>query len=1112
MMISWNIRGLNKVGKTIEISSRLKSLNPTTIVLLETRVRKNKALTVRNKLNLNMKYLDNYDKHENGRIWFIWDDSKVMIKHICSTSQLIHCGVYNPNGDFLHWCTAIYALNHLDDRRKLWKDIEDLRVQQADPWCLLGDFNNVLKAEDRIGGRDVTESEYVDLREMMSRVGLYEMDTCGDFFTWTNKQADNTIYSRIDRFLGNLNWLQMHIDSTLKILAPSISDHALMFLSCKDQSSRLRGRFKYRNSLARLNGFHDEVKKNWNLGVHGNPMYKLWTKLSRLQSVLKNLSSPLNGLREKIDEARRNLQQAHEDLCRDRFNVDNINRVKDRTSELLQLNELEDSDLRQKAKINWIRQGDGNNSYFHATIKGRYKHNAIRSLIKEDGSCITSHEDIEEEVLKFYSALLGSSESNLAGLNIPAIRNGNTLNQFQRDMLIGPVSNAEIDTAIKGMDVNKTPGIDGYGVGFFKDAWSIVGSDVREAILDFFLRNRLHKGFNSSVVALIPKHKEAKMIKDFRPISCCSTVYKIISKVLTNRLSKVIDTLVGKNQAAFVPGQQLHDHVLLAFELLRGYERKHGTPKCMLQIDIQKAYDTVHWDALEHILRELGFPDQFIKWIMIAVRSVTYVFNINGRFTRRLEARRGIRQGDPISPLLFILVMEYLNRILSQLDKIPNFNYHSKCEKMKITNLCFADDLLLFSRGDIGSVQIMLDKFNTFLRSMGLHVNPSKCNIYCGSVDINVKEQLLLISGFKEGKMPFRYLGIPLSSKKLNIKHYQVLIDKIVGRITHWSAGLLSYAGRVQLIQSVIFATINFWMQCLPLPKFVIMRINAICRSFLWIGNSNISRKSPIAWEKVCSPKINGGLNIINLAIWNKISILKLLWNVCNKSDNLWIKWLHTYYIRGQSIWSMVLKKSHSWIMSSMMKLRPLLLQYQSRMQDVFKMKKIYLALFEESEKMSWRTLMCNNLARPRALFCLWQACHFRLASKDRLIKFGLNVDANCAFCSSMESHEHLFFGCIELKTIWTAVLNWLQIIHMPSTWSEELNWITRKCKGKGWRAMLLKCAFTETIYHIWAYRNHRVFGGNVNNRKVEDSIINTIIYRVWDRKRYRRYIAELMT
>lgn len=204
--------------------------------------------------------------------------------------------------------------------------------------------------------------------------------------------------------------------------------------------------------------------------------------------------------------------------------------------------------------------------------------------------------------------------------------------------------------------------------------------------------------------------------------------------------------------------------------------------------------------------------------------------------------------------------------------------------------------------------------------------------------------------------------------------------------------------------------------------------------------------------------------------------------------------------------------QNHAHVEACMMKLRPLLLQYQSRMQDVFKMKKIYLALFEESEKMSWRTLMCNNLARPRALFCLWQACHFRLASKDRLIKFGLNVDANCAFCSSMESHEHLFFGCIELKTIWTAVLNWLQIIHMPSTWSEELNWITRKCKGKGWRAMLLKCAFTETIYHIWAYRNHRVFGGNVNNRKVEDSIINTIIYRVWDRKRYRRYIAELMT
>lgn len=180
--------------------------------------------------------------------------------------------------------------------------------------------------------------------------------------------------------------------------------------------------------------------------------------------------------------------------------------------------------------------------------------------------------------------------------------------------------------------------------------------------------------------------------------------------------------------------------------------------------------------------------------------------------------------------------------------------------------------------------------------------------------------------------MPFRYLGIPLSSKKLNIKHYQVLIDKIVSRITHWSAFLLSYAGRVQLIKSVIFATVNFWMQCLPLPKAVVLKINAICRSFLWTGDKMISRKSPIAWERVCSPKSNGGLSIINLSVWNRVSILKLLWNVCHKSDCLWIKWLHTYYIKNHCVWNVPAKESHSWILKNMLKLRPIYQQFQHLM------------------------------------------------------------------------------------------------------------------------------------------------------------------------------------
>lgn len=125
-------------------------------------------------------------------------------------------------------------MNQLADRRCLWRDISKLNTQQQqhEPWCLIGDFNNVLQAKDRIGGRDVTEAEYIDFKGMMERVGLFEMDSCGEYFTWSNKQTDNTICSRIDRCICNLSWHQLHADSTLMVMPPSVSDHAMLYLKC----------------------------------------------------------------------------------------------------------------------------------------------------------------------------------------------------------------------------------------------------------------------------------------------------------------------------------------------------------------------------------------------------------------------------------------------------------------------------------------------------------------------------------------------------------------------------------------------------------------------------------------------------------------------------------------------------------------------------------------------------------------------------------------------------------------------------------------------------------------------------------------------------------------
>lgn len=173
--------------------------------------------------------------------------------------------------------------------------------------------------------------------------------------------------------------------------------------------------------------------------------------------------------------------------------------------------------------------------------------------------------------------------------------------------------------------------------------------DTLETFRSFFEDGKFDSRLNITFVTLITKHDQACNIRDFRPISCCTTVYKVISKVMANRMSKVLGSIISRNQAAFVPGQKIHDHVLISYEIIRGCNWKDGMSGCIIQMDIRKAYDSMDWMAMKS-LAEIGFPRRFIGWIMQVVTLMTYQFNLNGRNTKSMKAARGLRQGDPIPP------------------------------------------------------------------------------------------------------------------------------------------------------------------------------------------------------------------------------------------------------------------------------------------------------------------------------------------------------------------------------------------------------------------------------------------------------------------------------
>ncbi|XP_073029391.1 uncharacterized protein [Primulina eburnea] len=237
-------------------------------------------------------------------------------------------------------------------------------------------------------------------------------------------------------------------------------------------------------------------------------------------------------------------------------------------------------------------------------------------------------------------------------------------------------------------------------------------------MIEFFSSGRLLRQWNHSVIALVPKKTAASIVHEYRPISCCTVFYKLISKILVDRLRGLLGDIVNEAQAAFVQGHSIVDYIHSAQELMRKYARKRGSPRCILQVDIHKAYDTVDWDFLHEVLNSLNFPPRFIQWIIECVATTSYSIAINGHYHGKFDGKRGLRQGDPLSPLLFSLCLEVLSRSLKRMSASPEFVFHPKCGNLRITHLAYADDDVNLSR------QLRASEFSVFVDSLA-----SKCVI-----------------------------------------------------------------------------------------------------------------------------------------------------------------------------------------------------------------------------------------------------------------------------------------------------------------------------------------------------------------------------------------------
>ncbi|XP_019265436.1 PREDICTED: uncharacterized protein LOC109242998 [Nicotiana attenuata] len=695
---------------------------------------------------------------------------------------------------------------------------------------------------------------------------------------------------------------------------------------------------------------------------------------------------------------------------------------------------------------------------------------AVENVWRQDLQGYTMYAIYPAGVYTIFQELLGEAAPVMPGIDVNIVRDGPCLSMAQQQQMLRPVTEEEITRVVQELPNDKAPGIDGYPAEFFKENWEVIGEDVIKVVIQFFETRKLLREINCTTVTLIPKVTNPNYVKEFRPIACCSTMYKIIAKLLTTRLKSVVDYLVGPSQSAFIEGRNILENVILAHELIKGYNQKKVSPRCTVKVDIRKAYDSVDWNFLRALMLEFGILGKMVKLIMECVSTVSYSLLINEGLTPKFQAKKGLRQGDPMSPYLFILVMEYLNRSLKQLKSNSDFNYHPKCARLGIVHICFADDLLMCCRADKVSIELIMTQFEKFSTASGLQANMEKSSFYVAGISNQHKQKILEKLKFTNGEIPFKYLGVPLSSKKPTISQCMPLVDRIAGRARCWTTRFLSYAGRVQLIKSVLFEMQTYWAQVFMIPKKVHDMVTEICRNFLWHG-SNEGKKAPISWDTICKPKAAGGLNIINFSMWNRAAIGKLLWVIAQKKDKLWVMWIHNHYIKKKEMENMETPKEASWVVRKIFEARKRLNTGIQELelyviQGKYTISKAYHSFMPQYPKVTWKTLYMTRGMIPRHQFILWMAMHRRLATVDRLIRWGIPVPAECVLCMTdeEETHDHLFFECSYSKFIWKQLLSLFGNDRQVGGWQEEIEWMATKTKSRNTKWKILGNAFAATF------------------------------------------------
>lgn len=828
----------------------------------------------------------------SGGLALSWKDT-VQIEILFSSANVIDTKIeFNGKTFFVSY---IYGAPNREDRPKFWESLSEIGAQRSAPWLLTGDFNDLLDNSEKVGGPLRWEGSFLSFRNFVSLNGLWDLQFSGNSLSWRGTRYTHFIQSRLDRAMANIEWMEMFPAARSEYLRFEGSDHRPMLTHFDQHLKKKKGLFRYDRRLSEKPEVRTLVETTWNSSSTDSVL----TKISQIR---RNL---IEWAKVQTAAAKEHIL-SHQVLLEQELSTANPN-----TARIGELNAIltkayaEDEEFwRQRSRIQWLNGGDRNSSFFHAVTRERRACNKFSIIENEAGQGFFEENQIVQTFVQFYQQLFTSGNTDARSVVEEAL--SPKVTAAMNEKLIKIPDMEEIRAAVFSIHPGKAPGPDGFSAGFYQTFWDVIGTDIFRDVKSFFETGRMNPRQNETHLRLIPKTKGAKKVSDYRPIALCNTHYKIIAKILSRRLQPLLHSLISPSQSAFVPGRAISDNVLITHEILH-YLRKSGARKRVtmaVKTDMSKAYDRIEWSFLREVLSRLGFHDTIISWLMECVSSVSYSFLINGGPQGAVKPSRGLRQGDPLSPYLFILCTEVLSGLCRQAQEkgtLPGVKVGRHCPP--INHLLFADDTMFFGKSNAASCSALLSILQKYEMASGQCINRGKSAITFSSktspeCKTRVKAELNINQEGGIGK----YLGLPehFGRKKRDI--FSSIIDRIRQKAQGWTARYLSGAGKMVLLKAVLAAMPTYAMSCFKLPKSLCKQIQSVLTRFWWDVKPEIRKMCWVSWDRLTLPKSAGGLGFREIEEFNDALLAKHTWRLLKDPSSLLGQTLLNKYCRYEDL------------------------------------------------------------------------------------------------------------------------------------------------------------------------------------------------------------------